>query len=211
MPLKWYHYSIQAQGQCTKTFEIDYNADAVTSGRGRVTAPAPIVGTGVSAAVAKICEIINKEYIAMYQPEENASSDGSSSLSSSFSIVGQAVLSSLFVVVPSTAFGPNANLSQASSSSKLALISMLERRSEAVNNKSVSALQYIQQELVSYLSPMSLMEEEKLCPLLFWAKHSDYPYFSKFAKYHLNTSASFVLVECMFSITGLLIIQSALD
>ena len=36
-------------------FEIDYDADAVISDRGRVTAPVPIVGTGTSAVEAKIC------------------------------------------------------------------------------------------------------------------------------------------------------------
>ena len=176
-------------------FEIDYDANAVTSGRGIVNAFAPIVGTGTSAVVAKIYEIINKEYIAMYPPDDNASSDDSF-------IASQAASSSPSVVVASTALGANANQSPSSSFSlKLALISKLERRSGVVNDTSASALQCIQQELVSYLSPLSLTEEEKHCPLSFWAKHSEYLYLSKFAKYYLAASASSVPVECMFSVT----------
>ena len=106
---------------------------------------------------------------------------------------------------PSTALGANANQSPSSSSSlKLALISKLERRSGAVNDTPASALQCIQQELVSYLSPLSLTEEEKICPLSFWAKHSEYPYVSKVAKYYLTASALSVPVECMFSVTGII-------
>ena len=99
----------------------------------------------------------------MYPSKDNASSDGSFSLSLSLSIASQAVSFSLSVVVPSTAFGANANQSQSSNYSlKLAFISKLEQRAEAVNDTSASALQCIQQVLVSYSSPLSLMEEDKI-------------------------------------------------
>ena len=60
-------------------------------------------------------------------------------------------------------------------------------------------------EITAYLGPVAVTEEEKLSPLMFWKRNEKvYPHLSLLARVFLTPSAFSVLVESLFSITGLI-------
>ncbi len=183
-----------------------FDTDASHNDTMNIGAVNPTTLAGNTAIVARISEIVHKDYIELlqFQQIEDSSMDTEPSSSNSVNTTAPSLSGEPLISDVSENLSQNRQLTS-SSSFKLALINKMERKvgCQAMNSN-IATVTCIQQELAAYLSPLSLTEEEKICPLKFWAKHVEYPLLSKIAKHYLTPSASSVPVECMFSITGLI-------